>query len=62
MSAFHERVSQMSNEELLRETLDLAGGDDYDGCFTDKGRRQYEILEAELHSRLLKYGFLGEDK
>lgn len=34
---FVDRVNKMSNKELLDETLDLAPGDDYDGCFTHRG-------------------------
>lgn len=58
MEKFKEKVKQMSNEVLLEELLQLAGGDDYDGCFTPIGLRQYEILKSELDSRLLKCGFL----
>lgn len=49
---FHERVLKMSNAELLEEVLCLAGGDDYDGCFTTRGAREYDILFMELNYRL----------
>ena len=47
-----EDVKNMSNEELLNETLFLAQGDDYDGCFTDKGQWEYDYLRLELKNRL----------
>ena len=54
------RIETMSNEELLNETLGLAGGDDYDGCFTPKGQWEYDRLVEELEHRLKACGFLGE--
>jgi hypothetical protein len=53
-----EYIEALSNDMLLEEVLNLAGGDDYDGCFTSRGRRDYERLLTELESRLLKIGFL----
>ena len=55
-----EKIKALSNEELLEAALELAGGDDYDGCFTDKGWRTFERLKTELYSRLLEIGFLAE--
>lgn len=46
------RIAALSNAALLDETLSLAGGDDYDGCFTKEGAVSYELLEAELRRRL----------
>jgi len=54
------RIENMSNEELLDETLCLAGGDDYDGCFTSRGSWEYSALTSELEKRLKVCGFLGE--
>lgn len=45
-------IKQLSNEELVDETLNLAGGDDYDGCFTDLGCELLDLLREELLSRL----------
>ena len=53
------RIENMSNEELLEETLGLAGGDDYDGYFTDLGQFEYDTLYNELQKRLKICGFLG---
>jgi hypothetical protein len=50
--AFLERIQKMSNHELMEETLCLAAGDDYDGCFTTQGAREYQLLKAELNHRL----------
>lgn len=46
------RIVKLSNANLLEETLDLAGGDDYDGCFTRNGEVTYQILTSELKKRL----------
>jgi hypothetical protein len=58
MGMKQEEIEALSNEQLLEEVLDLAGGDDYDGCFTSRGWRTFERLKVELESRLLKVGFL----
>jgi hypothetical protein len=34
-SDFLESIEKIGNEELLEETLSLASGDDYEGCFTE---------------------------
>jgi hypothetical protein len=48
----------LSNAALLDETLSSGGGDDYDGCFTDRGAWKYDALTEELLHRLLKNGYL----
>ena len=53
-----ERLRTFSNEELLDEYTDLAGGDDYDGCYTERGEWQYIEVEKELRKRLTEIGFL----
>lgn len=45
-------VKSLSNERLLEEAFFLAGGDDYDGCFTKLGSYTFGILHKELTSRL----------
>lgn len=60
-NAFDERVKTLTNERLLGETLFLAGGDDYDGCFTDQGAYEYKVLNKELSRRLLKIGWLQKE-
>ncbi len=47
-----DKVDNMSNKELLNQTLWLAGGDDYEGEFTTKGRFEYNYLTEELNKRL----------
>lgn len=41
--------------QLLEETLNLAGGDDYDGYFTDLGFREYYLLKYILIRRIRKF-------
>jgi len=53
-----EREKKMTNRELLDEVLDQAGGDDWDGAFTDKGKWEYEYLIKMLEKRL--EGWLNE--
>lgn len=47
-----ERISKLSNRQLLEETIELAAGDDYVGCFTNKWSITYILLLKELHTRL----------
>jgi hypothetical protein len=47
-----QRISQLSNRFLYEETFELAGGDDYDGCFTAEGIIKFEMLQKELVDRL----------
>lgn len=47
-----KRISQLDNRFLFEETLELASGDDYDGCFTAEGSIKFEMLQRELRDRL----------
>jgi len=47
-----EQEKSMSNNELYEEVLSLAGGDDYDGCFTDVGKLEYQYFKAKFEERL----------
>jgi hypothetical protein len=47
-----KRIASLDNKMLFEETLSLAIGDDYDGCFTPKGGATYEMLDKELRMRL----------
>ncbi len=55
---YKRQVQALSNNDLYYDTLDLAGGDDYDGCYTDHGEFVYGLLREELDSRLKAIGFL----
>jgi hypothetical protein len=50
-----QRISQLDNRFLYEETLELAGGDDYDGCFTAEGLIKFEMLKKELRDRLQEW-------
>lgn len=54
---FLDSMSKMNNVELMDAVFDLAGGDDYDGCFTDHGMWEFEQLTTELDRRLAQAGF-----
>lgn len=54
-------IKAFDNLDLLFETLSLAGGDDYDGCFTKEGEWQYNQMCAELLQRLSKVGFISDE-
>ena len=47
-----DKVDNMSNRDFIDQILFLAGGDDYDGEFTTKGRFEYNYLTEELTNRL----------
>ena len=50
-----KREKEMSNEELLKEVLWLAQGDDYDGAFTPEGMAEFEFMKRRLEKRLGKW-------
>ena len=50
-----ERITELTNKELLDEVLDLAGGDDYEGEFTTEGVWTYWKLVDELEKRLSEW-------
>ena len=52
------QVQRLSNTDIYDDTLDLAGGDNYDGCYTHHGQLVYNLLREELDSRLKAIGFL----
>lgn len=58
----NKEVAEMNNSQLLEETIDLAGGDDYDGFFTPKGTYTFRALSDELEKRLKLIGFLPNKK
>jgi len=45
-------IAQMDNGELIEETIELANGDTYDGCFTSRGLWELKCMRAELRRRL----------
>lgn len=47
-----KKIKAMSNKRLLKETLELAPGDDHDGYFTAMGNFKFKHLKEELYSRL----------
>jgi hypothetical protein len=49
---FINTAKSLSNKDLLDSVLELATGDDYDGCFTTRGWNRYNIYVEELESRL----------
>lgn len=46
------RIANLNNSALFDETLEAAGGDDYDGGFTQRGTVTYDLLREELERRL----------
>lgn len=52
---FTARAKALSNADLLDETLNMGGGDGWDGCFTSEGMEEYEIFINELKSRLAEW-------
>jgi hypothetical protein len=57
---FFNQIKKYDNEQLLEECMWAAGGDDYDGCFTDRGQWQYGELQVELYRKLIEVRFLKE--
>jgi hypothetical protein len=53
-----EHYQQVSNEELMRDYLDLHLGDGEDGYYSDYCMRQLDVMSNELSDRLMKAGFL----
>lgn len=59
-NAYLEQISKMTNEEVLDEYSYLVGGDDYDGCFTDRGSWMFDQITIEFRKRLVENGYLKE--
>lgn len=51
------QVLALSNEELLDDYTELAGGDDYDGCMTAGGDVVWAAVRAEFYRRLKEVGY-----
>lgn len=47
-----ERLRKVSNKDLYEWLLNIASGDDYDGCFTASGEWEYEQVKLEFEKRL----------
>lgn len=47
-----KRISNLGNKELYESLLALAGGDDYDGCFTYSGQITFDLYKKEFERRL----------
>ena len=58
---FLDRLHKMTNAELLTVAFDENTPDDYDGCFTDRGRWRGNTSLVELYERLWTAGFIGEE-
>lgn len=54
------RIQALSSDDLFKEVIELAGGDDYDGCSTPEGEVKFPLLLEELETRLIKANFIGE--
>ncbi len=50
--AILKEIHSATNRELFDDFIELAGGDDWDGQFTDRGWWEFEQLQNELESRL----------
>lgn len=56
-----EEIKNLSNDQLLEDTIQLAVGDDWDGLFTRTGKKRFRLLRQELERRLKEIKFLIED-
>jgi len=56
-----DRLNAMTNGELLDETIEMACGDDYDGCHTRRGAWKDIAAHHALYERLRAMGFLTEE-
>lgn len=56
-SEYLQQLAEMTGEEILTEYTSLAGGDDYDGCYTNKGEWKWEKVKEEFKRRLTVRGF-----
>lgn len=51
----------LSNVDLIDHVISAAGGDDWDGCFTVDGYKEYLFCKKELNRRLKKAGFIDNN-
>lgn len=59
---FKYHMATLSNLQILEDTIDLGGGDDYDGCFTTEGQWKFKMLKQELTNKLIEFGFLNKNE
>jgi len=55
-----KHLKELSNQELVEEVICSAQGDDYDGCFTQKGAWEFGEVKKELSLRLISCGFITD--
>lgn len=56
-----DKVFNYTNEELLRELVLMAAGDDFDGCLTAEGEYKLDCVQKEMQKRLTSFGFIEKD-
>jgi hypothetical protein len=56
-----KKLNMMYNEEILDEYTSLAGGDTYDGCYTQRGEWMWEEIQKEFKKRLIDVGYISEN-
>lgn len=47
-----KRISSLSNSDLLNQMIQIAGGDDWDGDLTQRGKCVFTLCYKELQVRL----------
>lgn len=46
------RLDRLSTEALIAETIGMAAGDDWDGCFTKRGEIAFEAAQRLIDERM----------
>ena len=48
----YRRIAALSTVELIEEVGSLGNGDDYDGCFTERGQVEFAFAKRTLRVRV----------
>ena len=58
INKYEQDIHLLTNDELLNDVINLAGGDSWDGDFTYHGAEVFNLMRKELTFRLKAIGFL----
>lgn len=58
INKYEQDIHLLTNDELLNDVINLAGGDSWEGDLTDHGAEVFNLMRKELTFRLKAIGFL----
>ena len=58
INKYEQDIHLLTNDELLNDVINLAGGDSWNGEFTYHGAEVFNLMRKELTFRLKAIGFV----